>query len=266
MKRAWTVWSDRLRTLRRRNGSDVGDVGDGGHPTPELLSAYQEDRLPPEADGAIQEHFVDCPECPELMLDLDRFTAPQAAEKAAPDLPDGWVEAAWRRLRIRLSAEARQSPFRWLRSTGFAWSLTAVLLPCVLALQLQVAALTREQRENEAIQLNPPLWNVEPAPDLRGDDPAPPVVAIPAGTRQFFLIFTPSLPPAHREYRLAVQSWQRKELWAQPGLLANGDGTFVVRFHRRFLPAGSYHFVVTGVAGDREAPFSEDFPVQLAYL
>jgi hypothetical protein len=268
LKRTWDTWSGRLRAFRRGGSSSNGA---DGHPTPELLSAYQEDRLPPEEDGEIQEHFVDCPECPELMLDLDRFTAPQAVESVQGDLSDTWVDTAWWRLRGRLIMEVRPSRFRWLRSTGFAWSLTGLLIPCAIGLRLQVAALTHEVRDIEEPQLNPPLWNVEPAPDLRGGylrggDPLLPEVAVPSGTRQFFLVFNPSVPSAHREYRLQIRSWRGEDIWSEPGLLMSDEGTFVVRISRRFLPAGSYRFLVTGTAGTKEEPYAEEFPLRVTYL
>lgn len=261
MKRAWKAWSGRLWAFRRGGGS-----GADAHPTPELLSAYQEDRLPPETDGEIQEHFVDCPECPELMLDLDRFTAPQAAESVQSDLSDTWVDVAWRRLRDRLIIEARPARLRWLRSTAFAWSLTGLLAPCALGLWLQVDRLTGEARDSEAPQLNPPLWNVEPAPALRGGEPPPLDVAVPAGARQFYLVFQPSFEPEQRTYRLEIWSWQGEELWSEPGLLKSAEGTFVVKLSRRFLPAGSYRFLVTGVGENGVEPFAEEFPLRVTYL
>jgi len=262
LTRSWEAWSGRLRAFRRGGSGNGAD----GHPTPELLSAYQEDRLPPEADGEIQEHFVDCPECPELMLDLDRFTAPQAAESVASDLSDTWVDTAWRRLRERLTVEARPARLRWLRGSAFAWSLTGLLAPCALGLWLQVNTLTGEARESEAPQLNPPLWNVEPAPALRGGDPPPPEVAVPAGVRQFYLVFQPSVEPPQQIYRLTIRSWEGEDLWSETGLLKSAEGSFAVRLSRRSLPAGSYRFLVTGTAENGEEPFAQEFPLRLTYL
>lgn len=251
MKRLWERWSQRLRN---------------GHPTPEQLSAYQEDRLPPEVDGAIQEHFVDCEECPELMLDLDRFTSPEAAKAAEPDLSDTWVDAAWWRLRFRLGTEAPPVRWRWLRSPGLAWSLTAVLIPCAFGLWLRVETLAVEVRALEAPQLNPPSWRVEPAPVLRGGEPPPPDVRVPAGARQFLLVFAPSGEPPDREYLLKVRNGRGEDVWSERGLYRSAEGTFVVTVSRRFLPAGSYLFRVIGIGGSGDEPFEEEFPLRLSYL
>lgn len=231
------------------------------HPTPELLSAYQENRLPPEADGRIQEHFVDCEECPELMLDLDRFTSPEGAKSAEPDLSDTWVDTAWRRMRSRLRSEARPFRWPWLRSPVLAWSFTALLIPYAVGLWLRVGALTDEVRAFEAPQLNLPSWNVEPEQVLRGGESPPLEVEVPAGARQFLLVFIPSSTPGEGEYRLKIRNWQGEDLWSERGLQST-DGTFVVTVSRRFLPAGSYRFRVIGISES----FEEEFPLRLVYL
>lgn len=261
MKRRWEAWLRRLRTWPRgRAGED--------HPSVEMLAAYHDDQLSPETDEEIQEHFVDCTECPELMLDLDRFTSPQAVEAAKRDLSDTWVDTAWRRLRLHLAVEAQpaQSALRWLRGSRLAWSLTALLTPCALGLWLRVGVLTEEIHGLEAPQLNPPWWNVEAAPTLRGVDPTPPEVTIPAGARQFLLVFFSSSISSYQEYRLVIRNGEGKDVWAERGLRKSAEGTFVVTVSRRFLPAGLYFFRVTGIAGDEEEPFTEEFPLRLVYL
>jgi anti-sigma factor RsiW len=256
------------RLFRRR--SDRGKKNE--HPSVEMLAAYHDDRLPHEKDEEIQEHFVDCPECPEVMLDLDRFTAPEAAEAAHRDLSDTWVDVAWRRLRSRLAVEpsaVAPRPLQWLRSSGTAWSLTALLAPCTLALWLQVDTLAGEKRDLEEPQLNPPLSWVEPLPDVRGEPLPPTEVTIPAGARRFVLILAPAggppLPPG-RGYLLRIQTWQGQELWWKGGLEKSADGTFVVALGRRFLPAGDYRFQVVAVAGNDEETYEEEFPLRLSYL
>src|SRR5262245_50814228 len=71
------------------------------HPTPASLVRYRAGELPSERQREIQEHFLFCPLCPELLLDLALFTPPRprrAAELAA----DLGLAQAWRALRARL--------------------------------------------------------------------------------------------------------------------------------------------------------------------
>ncbi|HYU33829.1 MAG TPA: hypothetical protein VEW48_16880 [Thermoanaerobaculia bacterium] len=260
MKRLWKALFQR-RSDRRKNE----------HPSVEMLAAYHDDRLPHDQDEEIQEHFVDCPECPEVMLDLDRFTSPEAAEAAKLELSDTWVDVAWRRLRSRLTVEARPArpELRWLRSSGTAWCLAALLFPCTLGLWLRVDALAGEKRDLEAPQLNPPVWYVEPLPDVRGETPPPTEVAVPAGARQFLLVLSPAGEPplrSDREYLLKIQTWQGEDLWSDRGLEKSAEGNFVVALYRRFLPAGDYRFQVIGIADREEEPYAEEFPLRLSYL
>lgn len=261
MKPPWEAWLRRLRSWPRGRG------GGKDHPSVEMLAAYHEDRLPREEDEEIQEHFVDCPECPELMLDLDRFTSPAAVEAAKGDLPDTWVETAWRRLRSRLAVEARpaRSALRWLRSPLLAWSLTLVLTPCAFQLWVEVGELAEEMRGFEAPQLNPPSLRVEPASAVRGTEPPPPELEVPAGAHQFLLTLLSEDPSEHREYRLEIRNGGGESIWEERGLHKNEEGAFVVKLSRRFLPAGFYLFRVTGIAGGEDVPFTEEFPLRLSY-
>lgn len=268
MKRAREIWA----RWRRRS-----TAGADGHPTPELLSAYHEDRLSPETEGEIQEHFVECPECPELVLDLDRFTAPEAAEAAKDELSDTWVDAAWRRLRSRLATEGRpeRPRLRWLAGPVPAWGLAALLLPCTVVLWVRVEALGIEVRDLRAPQLNPPWRDVESPGLLRGGTPPPWEVEVPTAARQFLLVLHPSIPSTPREargaldareYHLEIRTGDGRNVWAGPGLIRNPEGSFVVGVSRRFLPAGDYRLRVTAAAADEEEPFEEEFPVRLKYL
>lgn len=265
VRRTWAAWLERFQRSRRTRAG----TGPDGHPTPELLSAYHDDQLSPEKDEEIQEHFVDCPECPELMLDLDQFTSPQAVEAAQADLSDTWVDGAWRRLRSRLAAEPRSArpAVRWLRSPAPAWCMTVLLVPCTLFLGLRVNTLGGELRELESPRLNPLSMKVEPKPVLRGGDPPPPELVVPAGVRQFILVFTPSTAPPHLEYDLKIWNEQGKDIWSQRGLRKSVDGDFAVGLSRRSLPAGLYTFQVIGITGPEIIePFEEEFPLRLTYL
>ena len=230
-----------------------------------MLSAYHDDQLPPEKDREIQEHFVDCAECPELMLDLDRFTRPAAVEAAQGDLSDTWVDMAWRRLRVRITVEAppARSVLRWLRSPLLAWSLTMLLIPCAVGLWLRAGELAEEMRGLEAPQLNPPWCTVAPLSALRGPSP-PSELAVPAGARRFLLVFHASSLATDREYRLEIRNGHGEGIWEQRGLRKSVEGTFVVTLSRSFLPAGLYLFRVIGTAEGEES-FLEEFPLLLTY-
>ena len=126
-------------------------------------------------------------------------------------------------------------------------------------------ALDEEIRGLEAPQLNPPWWQVDAAPVLRGTDPPPPELAVPAGARQFLLVLVSADPSEHREYRLEVRNGRGEGIWEERGLHKNAQGAFVVTLSRGLLPAGLYLFRVTGIAGGEDVPFTEEFPVRLTY-
>ena len=260
MKLLWEIWWRRLRRGPRGRGRK-------DHPSVEMLAAYHDDQLPRDTDEEIQEHLVDCPECPDLVLDLDRFTSPGAVEISQENLPETFVDIAWRRLRSRLAVEARPGPraVRWLLSPLVAWSLTVLLTPCAVRLWLRVGDLAEQMRGLEAPQLNPPSWRVEPASSLRGVEPAPPELAVPAGARQFLLVLPSADPSEHSEYRLEIRNDQGESLWEESGLHKGSGGDFVVTLSRHFLPAGAYLIRVTGIAGGEDVPFPEEFPVRLTY-
>ncbi|MEM9552926.1 MAG: hypothetical protein AAGC60_01605 [Acidobacteriota bacterium] len=56
------------------------------HPTPEVLLAYHERRLPSPAREALLDHLALCPRCSRAVLDLARFPR---IEARAPDPTDG---------------------------------------------------------------------------------------------------------------------------------------------------------------------------------
>jgi hypothetical protein len=256
-------WLPRLRFWPRGRGGQ-GTTRD--HPSVEMLAAYHEDQLPPETEKEIQEHFVDCEECPELMLDLDRFTSKAALEAARDEISDTWVEAAWRRLRARLAVEARPSrALRWFRSPLLAWSLTVLLTPCAVSLWLRLGDLLEQMRGLETPQLNPPSWTVAPASTVRSAEPPPPDLEVPAGANRFLLILQSTDLSEHPEYRLEIRNGRGESLWKERGLHKNREGAFVVTLSRRFLPAGAYLFRVTGIAGGEDVPLVEEFPLRLRY-
>lgn len=89
----------KLRSLLRRRRPAVRD-----HPSVAELAAYEANELPREKEQEIQEHFLDCRECPEMLLDLKGFVAP--GDGGGPELPDIRAHSAWEALRSRLEDEA----------------------------------------------------------------------------------------------------------------------------------------------------------------
>lgn len=86
------------------------------HPEPETLAAYHAGSLSPEKDLEIQQHLLLCPECPDLLLDLEDLFEPR---HRGLDLSDSWVSAAWRDLQRKLvtnGPSAKESLWRrWMR-------------------------------------------------------------------------------------------------------------------------------------------------------
>jgi len=77
------------------------------HPTPASLVRYRAGELPGERQREIQEHFLFCPLCPELLLDLALFT-PARPRRAAELAADLGLAQAWRALRSRLASQGRR--------------------------------------------------------------------------------------------------------------------------------------------------------------
>ncbi|HEX7183502.1 MAG TPA: hypothetical protein VF756_16835 [Thermoanaerobaculia bacterium] len=94
----------RLRSLLRRRRPPARE-----HPSMAELAAYEADELPREKEQEIQEHFLDCRECPEMLLDMKSFVSP--GDGGGPGLPDSRVDSAWEALRSRLEDEARVRSF-----------------------------------------------------------------------------------------------------------------------------------------------------------
>lgn len=262
----WTpIWNRCLRLFRRLTGP-----GPDGHPTPELLAAYHEDRLPPEKDVEIQEHFVECAECPELVLDLDRFASKEMPIMASDDLTDVRVDRAWRRLRRQLLKDIVVPRFPrpqllWLRRPALAWGMVGVLLPCTFGLGMRAENLAANLRAMEAPQVNPPVAMVEVPPVVRSAAKMRAEFEVPPGAPRFLLVVEPPNKAELTRGRLEIQSEQGEGIRTVEGLTLNEDGLFVVGFSPAFLPGGDYNIRLLGVdrGGERVV---QDYPVRLSYL
>lgn len=255
----------RLRLLLRPGGRGVGE-----HPTPETLAAYEADELTPEENESIQEHFLRCRECPEMLLDLKDFTA--AGPEASRELPESWVASAWQSLRARLVGERSPAPppglgtkgwRRWHASLRGAHALCAVLLAVSVALGGWVARLTGEVRRLSEPQINVPVETL--GTGTRGET-AIHLIEVPEEAERVLLILVApaaAAPDAHGAFRLEIETAKGKPKWAGD-VPSRSDGTLVVDLPRRFLSAGDYLLRVRGV--DRQGrEHSVDHAVRVAY-
>jgi hypothetical protein len=255
------------------------------HPTPAILVAYDAGRLPPEQTEQLREHFVHCRECPELLLDFQRFAAATGKGEVPPD-PE--VARAWQELRRRATRDrsSRGMPTR-PRTLGIAQALCLLLLIAMAALSLWVLDLRSEVRRLGEPQVNLPVESLTPpsqgAEWVRR-------IALPAATERFLLILipktsrpdamtvaeavnppipttapaVPSAPSAPSEYRLEISTADGRALWSADRLARGADGSFVLGLSRRFLPGGEYRIRLFGKAEGRAA-LVEEFPILLFY-
>ena len=245
-----------LRPFGRRRAPGYEALAD--HPTPEALTAYEADELTPEQDDCIQEHFLECRDCPELLLDYKAFSAPDAPDKEVAGLSDSWIAASWESLRARLAVEA--GPGRWqsfmtglgrrLSSVTVAYAAAAGFFACALGLSVWVASLREEVGRMREPQVNPPIAYLHLAePTRSGHEPEETAVSMPPGSPSLLLVLTPLEEPAKTEHRLEIQTPEGIEVWSGGGLVRTPDGTFVVWLPRRFLKAGEYRVRLLRMGG-----------------
>lgn len=263
----WSLTRTRVLRLFSRDTPEPD-----GHPTPSQLAAYHEDRLPPEKEEEIQEHFVACPECPDLMLDLDRFASKEMPVLVVADLSDTRVDRAWLRLRNRLFSEVTVPRFPrpgwlWLQRPALAWGMVGILLPCTLGLGVRVQNLVSELRAQQAPQVNPPVAWVRVPPALRSASMVTTRMEfeVPPGAPRFLLMLEPPDKAELPEYRLEIQTPLGEGVWTAEGLTLNEDGRFVVGLSSGFLPAGEYNIYVRGLV-EGEERLIQDYHVRFSYL
>lgn len=264
----WTpIWNRCLR-LFGRHGRLEPDV----HPTPEILAAYYEDRLPPEKDGEIKEHFVECPECPELVLSLDEFASKEVPITLSDDLSDTLVDRAWRRLRRQLLTDIPvpripRPRLLWFKRPALAWGMVGVLLPCTAGLGMQVRSLVADLQSLEEPEVAAPPAAMIPAPSVtRGAEQELADYQVPPGAPRFLLKLESPDMKALPAYRLVIRTARGKDVWVGDGLTRSAEGMFEVRLARRFLPAGDYQIRVLGIEQGGRERLVQDYPVRLSYL
>jgi hypothetical protein len=252
------------------------------HPAPEALIAYDAGKLPPEQTEQIREHFVHCRECPELLLDYQRFVAAAVAGGDPPDAPDApdaddaEAARAWQELRRRTARDRSSQgvPAR-RRTLGIAQAVCLLLLAALAALSWWVLELRSEVRRLGEPQVNLPVESLTASghgPDWVRR------VALPAATERFLLILIPkagrpeavtaalaaTVPLDPTEYRLEISTADGRPLWSADRLSRGADGSFALGLSRRFLPGGEYRIRLSAILQGR-ASLVEEFPILLFY-
>ena len=244
------------------------------HPTPEALTAYDADELTPEQDSSIQEHFLECRDCPELLLDYKHFSEPEAAAEEVPELSENWIAASWESLCARLAAEARKGGWRsFLAKLGrrssavtVAYAVAAGSLACMVGLSTWVTSLYREagQMQEPQPQLNATIATLSLSEPTRGD-PVESLVVVPPDSQSLLLVLVPLIEPTEAEHRLEIRTPRGRVVWSGSGLTRTADGTFVVGLPRRFLKAGEYQVRLLRDREGGKAEVVESYAMRLVY-
>jgi hypothetical protein len=225
------------------------------HPKPEMLAAYHAGELTEPEERRLQDHFVGCPECAALLLDLDGLADPGFG---AGSLAPADQEALWR----SLEAEVRQeelppAPVVPLhrRSASPRWlpALAAALLAATIGLSVWVAALKHTVSELLQPQANPPILDLD-ADAARGEAVDGTVVVSP-GNHFLTFILTPSGERRYERYRVEIAPAGGKEAWSYGGAL-NSSGSLSVTVPLPALGSGRFRVrlfgLVPGSAGSKE--------------
>jgi hypothetical protein len=225
------------------------------HPTPEALTAYDAGTLPPEQAEQIREHFVHCRECPELLLDYQKFVAARKGPfgRRDPDLAQAWQELRHRM--ERKPAFRRTSP-----ALLTARTLCLLFLLATMGLMLWVFSLYSEVRRLGQPQVNLP---VESLAAFHPEGGWVRRISVPADAERFLLILSPAENRGDAECRLEIRAADGRFLWASGPLKKAGDGSFSLGLSRNFLPTGEYHIRLVWNGLGKE--ITEEFPVVLLY-
>lgn len=258
-----------LRALADKDRRKLDD-----HPTPEELVAYRAGELTREDEERIQDHLALCPDCTQMLLDLEHFEQARPSEEGAR-LSDADVEAAWRRLRPRLEEREalpakmapvppvtpprqsrrseRETPRRQPRA---AWSLAAALFLCTVGLAFWGMGLQRQLTEPE---INLPLVELQPVEEgTRGGSAPADEGPIPAGHRSFVAILHPLDPGNYPDYEIEIvpAGGGGEAVWKKRGLERKDEG-MIAQIPLGPLSAGTYRIRLFGLDGNRRAPLGE---------
>lgn len=204
----------------------------GWHPSPEELTAYRDNRLSARRAARVCCHLGVCCECPDLLLELERFLEA---------LPEDTAEdtAAWRELYRQLFEEPPARPSAWrvppiLVSVRTAYAFAAAALFAAVALSLW--------------SLSPhPLANVAIAsvemPGVRRGTETTQEVRVPS--RGILLVVSSSRMEDGSDLRLDLLDPSGRRLGSVDRLRSE-SGSVQAFLPRRLLPPGEVRLRLTG--------------------
>jgi Putative zinc-finger len=251
---------DELRQALR----EAAAAGNGPHPEPETLAAYQAGELAGEAESRVQDHLVACPECAALLLDLDGL----ADLAFGADRPGAAAEreAAWESFRAEIAAAAplpTPPPLPSVVRGRFAppprqlspwlYALAATLLLVIGTQWVEIASLSRRLSRPEAN-----VWVANLSHGTVRGGAAAPGETVPAGYRVFTLILSPPAHPPYEDYEAGiVEAGSGRPVQTVRGLKPNPYGSFSFSLTREMLAAGAYRVRLVGRTGGKTGTLEE---------
>ncbi len=220
--------ADRLRRALRLVDREERLRPDAGwHPSPAELTAYRNRLLPPRRAARVQRHLGTCLDCPDLLLDLERFLAmPQGVEE------DG--DAAWEDLRPRLFHSVPPEP------DSRPWALPTVILSvrtayAVAATSLLAAVALALWSSFPRPQANVALATVAMSGTYRSAGRVS-EITVPAGAERVVLTLVTEFEEGS-ELQLDILDGDEHPLRSIPGLRVR-EGEVYVSLPRSHLPPG----------------------------
>ncbi|MFQ5526386.1 MAG: anti-sigma factor family protein [Thermoanaerobaculia bacterium] len=215
-----------------------------GHPDIDELIAYQLGQLSEERAPDLQEHFLRCSECVELLLDLNTFVT---AAGAPPDAPSSFEAAAgWRSLWSRLRGPSR--PAGWLLAASIA--ILAVGLSSWALLERKTASGLRFEVARLSLpQADVPIVDLYPASAERGPSDAPTPLVIPPGAAYLTAILALPEPPEVTRFEVEIEDGNGRTVW-NGAVRISEHGTFRLGLPTRLFDGGDLLIHLLAVDGE----------------
>jgi hypothetical protein len=202
------------------------------HPSPEELTAYRDGRLSQRRAARVCRHLGVCFDCPDLLLELERFLEP------LPDESGIDTAASWQELRRRLFTEPRPRPPAWQVAPIFASLRTAYALAA--ASLLAAVALSFWSLSPHAIP-NMPMEIIE-MPGVRRGSEAVQEIRVPA--TGVVLILNPARLLQGTDLRLEILDPSGRRIGVVDGLRSEA-GSVRALLPRSLLPPGEVRLRLT---------------------